>query len=355
MNIAPGASGSETIRITNDTEGPITLYASKEDFVSGDETGRPKFIAAKDQTTDAYSLANWITLENENLTLAKGETREVRFTVRIPANGEPGGHYGAIFFSPATTGKAQVTVVQRLGVLLLINVPGNVEVRGELTDFQVGKKDADKFTIESQFSNFPVMFQTQFENAGNTHLKPIGKIELTDENGEILKNVGKEAIINDKGAFIGEKMVDYLPVNDTLGNVLPKSKRAFESLWQGFGYQELQQDGTKLVKFKDLTQYYADKTKQTYLQFWQAIHMRTVNKKITVNLSLSYEGKDKQKKDFSNKKDFLVQYDEQYVGLNYTMIIILIIIIGGLAYYRLVIVPKSHEKLKKQLLSELKK
>jgi P pilus assembly chaperone PapD len=87
---APSTTRSDVIRVTNDTDGPITLYTSKEDFVSGDETGRPKFIASKDQTTDTYSLANWIRLENENLTLAKGETREVRFSVNVPANAEPG-------------------------------------------------------------------------------------------------------------------------------------------------------------------------------------------------------------------------------------------------------------------------
>lgn len=72
-----------------------------------------------------------------------------------------------------------------------------------MTGFHVGEKDSkDVFTEKSDFSKLPIDFQTTFENAGNTHLKPTGKIELMDENGEILKNIGKEAIINEKGAFI---------------------------------------------------------------------------------------------------------------------------------------------------------
>lgn len=356
MTVQPGVQKSDVIKLTNNTDGPITLYSSKEDFVAGDETGRPKFVASKDQTSETYSLANWIRIENENLTLAKGETREVRFTVQAPANAEPGGHYGAVFFSPGVAGQSQVSVVQRLGVLLLVNVPGNVEVRGEMTKFTAGTKDdKEVFSESSSFDAFPIDFQTQFENAGNTHLKPLGKIELVDENGEILKNVGKETIVNDKGAFAGEKMVDYLPINDTFGNVLPKSKRTFDSVWQGFGYQELQEDGTKLVKFKDLTQYYADKTKQTYLQFWQSVHTRSVDKKITANLSLSYEGKDGQKKDFKEAKTFSVRYDEQYVGMNYWMILLVLLIIASGFYYVKVAAPKSRERLKKQLLEEMKK
>ena len=150
-------------------------------------------------------------------------------------------------------------------------------------------------------------------------------------------------------------MVDYLPVNDTFGNVLPKSKRTFDSLWEGFGYQELQEDGTKLVKFKDLTQYYADKTKQTYLQFWQSVHMRSVDKKITANIALSYTGPDGKKKDFKETKIFNVQYDEQYVGLNYSMVTLMLLILIGGFYYVKVVAPRSREKLKKQLLNEMKK
>jgi len=199
MTAAPGSSQSDVIKVTNNTDGPITLYSSKEDFVAGDETGRPKFVTSKDQTSETYSLANWIKIENENVTLAQGETREVRFTVSAPASAEPGGHYGAVFFSPGVAGQSQVAIVQRLGVLLLVNVPGNIEVRGEMTKFSVGNKDEKEvFSEASDFSRFPIAFQTEFQNAGNTHLKPIGKIELVDENGEILKNIGKETIINEK-------------------------------------------------------------------------------------------------------------------------------------------------------------
>ena len=85
MTVAPGATQSDVIKITNNTDAPITLYSSKEDFVAGDETGKPKFIASKDETSETYSLANWIRIEDGNVTIAKGETREVRFMVQAPS------------------------------------------------------------------------------------------------------------------------------------------------------------------------------------------------------------------------------------------------------------------------------
>lgn len=303
------------------------------------------------QTSDVGSLSNWISIENANLTLAKGETREVRFNVKVPTNGEPGGHYGAIFFSPGAPSGAQVAVVQRLGVLILINVPGNIQIAGSMESFQVGKKLENKFTSASSFNAFPIAFETKFKNEGNTHLKPTGKIELIDENGETLRNVGKESITSPAGAFIGEKMVDYIPVNDGLGNVLPKSERRFESVWEGFGYQELQPDGTKMVKFKDLTAYYADRAaeKRAFLQFWESIHTRSVNRVISANLVLAYEGKDKEKKEFRDSKKITVQYEEQYVGINYVVITIILGLLAAIGYYVLIAVPASKERLRKEL------
>lgn len=114
FTIEAGTKKDATILVTNGTGNPITLYTSKEDFIAGDDTGTPTFIKPKDQTSDTYSLANWIQLENENITLAKGESREIRFTVNVPKNSEPGGHYGAIFFSPGVPKDGQVAIVQRL-------------------------------------------------------------------------------------------------------------------------------------------------------------------------------------------------------------------------------------------------
>lgn len=54
----------------------------------------------------------------------------------------------------------------------------------------------------NELSEFPIVFGTKFKNAGNTHLKATGKIELIDESGETLKNIGKEAIVSPAGAFM---------------------------------------------------------------------------------------------------------------------------------------------------------
>lgn len=355
MNVAPSAETSGTVKVTNDTGKAITLYTSREDFVAGDDSGTPTFVKPQNQGSDVFSLANWITVEDKNLTLAQGETREIRFTVKVPQNAEPGGHYGAVFFAPAAD-KGQVAVVQRLGVLVLVDVPGEAKVSANLEKFEIGTSSGTKFETKSEFSTFPVSFSTRLKNDGNVHVKPTGKIELVDESGEVLKNVGKESLVSPQGAFIGEKLVDYVPVNDGLGNVLPNSERRFESVWEGFGYPVVNEDGTKGVKFKTLSEYYADMAaeKQRYLKFYESVHTRTISRKITANLSLSYEGKDKVKKDFTDSKTFSVTYDEQYVGIDYLVVLLVLAILSVIGYYVAFVVPKSREKLKAELLASMK-
>ncbi|MBW7954505.1 DUF916 domain-containing protein [Candidatus Gracilibacteria bacterium] len=360
FDIDKNSSKKEKIKLTNSGDTPITLYSSKEDFIAGDDTGTPKFVKQSESETSKYSLSNWIELEDKNLTLAPKESKEVYFTIKVPTTSEPGGHYGAIFFSPGNPAGGQVAVVQRLGVLILVNVPGEVLVSGEVKDFQIGQYNKEKkLDSKTNFNSLPIIFQTIFQNNGNIHLKPSGKITLTDENGEVLKNIGKETLYTPAGTYLGEKMVDYLPINDVLGNVLPNSERKFDISWEGFGYNILNDDGTKEVKFKSIEDYYADKAfdNAKYLMFWQKINSRVVNKKITASFDLSYEAKNKEIKNFEKSKDFYITYNEKYIGINYYLIFTIGIILILILAYFVVIVPKQKAKkeqeLKEKILKEL--
>lgn len=352
----------EKIKVTNNYDYPITLYSSSEDFIAGDDSGTPKFVKPEEQTNPEYSLSNWIKIEDENITLAPKESREIYFNVSVPKNAEPGWHYAAVFFSPGTPSWAQVAVVQRLWVLVLVNVPWEVKIEWNLKSFKIWKNDeSKKFQEVSNFNDFPITFQTVFENMWNVHLKPSWKITLIDESGEVLKNIWKETLTSPAWAYIWEKMVDYIPINDTLWNVLPKSERRFETPWMWFWYSVLNEDGTKSVLFKNLEEYYADKAseKAQYLMFWQRVNSRTVNKKITANFELSYEWKDKEKKDFNDKKEFYVTYSEKYIWVNYILVSVLWMIVVLIWVYFVVIAPKARlkreEELKKKIMEDLKK
>ncbi len=86
----PGQSTSRLIRLRNTGEEAVTLYSSSEDFFATDDSGTPTFVPPEAQTSETYSLARWIDIPVENITLAPGEEREIRFSISVPENAEPG-------------------------------------------------------------------------------------------------------------------------------------------------------------------------------------------------------------------------------------------------------------------------
>lgn len=361
FDIDKNSQTKEKIKVTNRWEEAITIYSSKEDFVSWDDSWTPKFVKPEDAVDSNHILSNWITVEDKNLTLAPWESKEVNFTIKVPASAEPGWHYSAIFFSPWVPNWWQVAVVQRLWVLVLVNVPWEVKIEWNLKSFKIWELDEDKKIVEKEkFENFPITFQTIFENTWNVHIKPTWKITLLDENGETLKNIWKRTLSTPAWAYIWEELVDFIPINDTSWNVLPKSERRFEINWEWFWYTVLNNDWTKSVLFKNLTDYYADKASENaqYLMFWQKINSRKVDKKVKAVFDLSYEWKDKVKKEFKDSKEFTLTYEEKYVWMNYFVVFWSIIFIIWVLIYFIIIAPrqraKRDEELKRRLMEELK-
>lgn len=361
INIEKWESLSKIIKVKNDGNEAITLYSSKEDFIAWNDSGFPHFIKPEDLENPELSLTHWIEIENESITLAAGESKEVKFNITVPENSDPGGHYWVIFFGPEAQQWAQLSVIQRLWVLLLINVPWEVIIEGEFTEITTWNRLGESFVNSTTFNKFPISFSNMFNNSGNTHLKPKGKIELLDENWDLLKKIWKEKIISQAGAFVWEKVVDYIPVNETSGNVLPNSNRRFISNWEWFGYTVVNElSGQKEVKFKNLSEYYIEKTseEQKFIKFYQSVKQRTVTKPITANYYLYFEWKDNETQELRTSNTFHVTYDEKYIWMNMILVAIFFIIISGWVYYFVVIRPKKssekEEALRKKIMEEMK-
>lgn len=361
ITIEQWKSIKKSIKITNEWEEALTLYTSTEDFISWDTSWKPKFIKPEDQDNPELSLANWVEIEDQNITLSPWETREINFEINIPNSWEPGWHYGAVFFSPWIKNDGNVAFAQRIWVLLLIDIPWEIVIDWELNNFEVWEIKEDKtFENNSNFENLPIVFQTTFENKWNIHLKPKGKIELIDEDWNLLENIGKEILFSPTWTFIWEKLVDYIPVNEVEWNVLPKSTRIFDSYWRGFWYKVINEDWTSKVEFKDINEYYSDKAseKAEYLMFWEQIHTKKVKKQITANYNIYYKSKNQEQKEFIDSKNFTLEYNQKYIWINYFLVWFILIIIAWVWYYFIVQMPKSRakreEELKKKIMEEMK-
>lgn len=195
----PGITVKGKIILLNEQAETKTFYSSFENFESRGETGNPYFLPGTE------GLATWIKTSKQ-VTIKSGERKTIPFSVQIPQNADPGGHFAAIFWSTSPTKKegGQVSVSAKIGVLVLLKVSGEIKEGGGLLEFSA--KNNQKF-----FTVLPIHFVYRFKNGGGDRIKPKGDIKIENTFG-MTKTI--------------------LPANKSQGNVLPDSIRRFEVVWQ---------------------------------------------------------------------------------------------------------------------------
>lgn len=194
------ADPGETIKgeffVKNETQEISTFYPSFQKFI--EDNGQKVFLK------EESDLAVWVKTE-KTVTLGPNENRKVPFTIEIPENAPPGGHFAVVWWStapPAEKGDQPLSIVTRAGILVLLRVSGDIKEEGRILNFSADRKI---------FWSLPVSFTVVFMNDGNVHLKPAGKITIKN-----IFNRTKTALTVNKGAL----------------QVLPESKRGFNEKWE---------------------------------------------------------------------------------------------------------------------------
>lgn len=209
ISLAPGAKWSSTIRLTNSNEYRLKLYATVQNFNASGETGMIVFTQPRASSSPrASELASWITPPREPITIEAGRTAKIPFTINVPLDAEPGGHYAAILVGTAPLSMnegGEMAVGSLLSSLFLVRVTGDVIESGYVNDFSA----ASGF-VERQEATLKL----RFVNTGNVHLDPKGTISIMNMFGR------------DRGKIIIDEQ-------HTFGRVLPNSVRQFVFTWKG--------------------------------------------------------------------------------------------------------------------------
>lgn len=194
----PGDVLTGYINMRNETDSTETWYSSFETFTVRGEYGEPVFSGKRE------GAATWIKTDPSQVTLGPGERTTIPFTINVPKDADPGGHYVAIFLGtvPPEAGGTGVSVVSHMVILVILDVSGKVVVSGEVLNFQADKK---------VFNYLPASFIFKLKNTGTVHLKPQGDITIKNMFG---------------------KTTEILAVNQTGYNVLPNSEREFSVNWE---------------------------------------------------------------------------------------------------------------------------
>lgn len=212
LTIGPGEEWSSAIKIVNNNSYGVEYYTNPVDFEAQGEDGKSNLIPlinTDDPYARTHSLASWLEIHPGPIFIEGGRSKEVPFTVRVPEDAEPGGHYAALMVGtqPKDDGTQNLglKISSYVTALIFTKISGDIVESGRVREFRTEKVWYD--TPDAQFV-------LRFENTGNVHLKPIGDV--------LIENMwGKE-----RGHLIINKENDF-------GNVLPSSTRKFTFGWSG--------------------------------------------------------------------------------------------------------------------------
>lgn len=208
LSLAPGQTWSSSLKVVNANDYALPLYASMAVLEPNGDEGQSKFTPVV-EGDEGNTLANWVTLGQTNFTVTREKSYDLPFTITVPKNAPPGGHYAAIIVGSQPLNEQvdgpTLSVSSSISSLLFLRVAGEVVELGDIREFTTGK------TFHARPE---VNFVLRFENKGNVHIQPQGDITVYNMWG---------------------KQRGVIPINHKtrFGNVLPKSVRKFEFEWKG--------------------------------------------------------------------------------------------------------------------------
>lgn len=209
MTANPAQEWTSSVRIINSNPYEIVVYADAVNFTPQGVDGQPKFVPVSSEEQTGQTLAEWVILEKQVLVIPAEQTLEIPFTITVPEEASPGGHYAALMIGtkPPTEGD-NVPLLQTSQVvtsLIFLRVTGDVIEDGRIREFR---------SLYSIAQKPEMSFELAFENKGNVHILPQGEIVITNMWGQ------------ERG---------IIPVNRQLlfGNVLPDQIRKYTFAWSG--------------------------------------------------------------------------------------------------------------------------
>lgn len=228
-SLDPGAVVSGTMYVKNEELNAKTFYPSVDRFT--EQNGEKQFIK------DDSLIGDWLKI-TPSVKLAAGKDAEIPFTLTIPKNAPPGGQFAVVWWStspPVSTATQQVSIQSRAGILVYVNISGEIVEDTTITKF-------DTATGGHVFGDSIVSFYLNVSNAGNVYVKPVGTITLSNIFGSVR---------------------DTMTINDKKYQILPNSYRVFpDMIWNGHGFYIGPYKATLALSYDDKT------SAVLYSSFW---------------------------------------------------------------------------------------
>ncbi len=214
-----GEATSFDVTVENISDQPVIARSAINDFESDGVSGDPRIIVDADVVTD-NSIRDLL-VDLEDIPLEGNESRTFRVNVQVPEATAPGAYFGLVRYQAIPVDSegeeidAQFSLNASLGVLVLIEVPGEVPQGAEVSNLEAQVLPLDEqgnptgeASGGSIFFDTPNQVAVEVRNTGQTFVRPFGDITI-------------------KNMFGGQTASYELNATNPRGNVLPDSTRVF--------------------------------------------------------------------------------------------------------------------------------
>ena len=176
-----GKTIEDSLTIINDgqTAYDFIVYARPYTIKSDDEGKNDESYEADfTKTTDNTDVYQWVQFKQVKYHLEAGASTKVDYTMRVPSNARPGGHYGVIFAESQPAGGVTGNSVlrnKRVGSILYTTVNGENTLKGSVIE-----TDIPFWQLEP-----PLQVTTRIKNEGNTDFADTINYRIKDVFGNV--------------------------------------------------------------------------------------------------------------------------------------------------------------------------
>lgn len=202
LSAGPGESVSGMITLDNKGDQEISVRAYAEDWAFMPDRSK----SFRKPGSVKNSCSKWIYLHPEELRIAPGQSKQVRYTVTAPQDAA-GGYYSVIFFEtqqddPELLKKANVIIAGRIGSIVYFETKEGLEKRMSMSDLKISRSVPGK----------PMYFKFTAKNEGNTYVAPSGNIVIVDDlaNLHARIDIQKQYVLQGESLVIENKWVSNL-------------------------------------------------------------------------------------------------------------------------------------------------
>ena len=209
--------------VENYSEDDLGYKLKLVDFEGLNETVGVAFIGlSKNQVERKYGLASWMSVSSDQIVVPAKSKTKFKVLISNKESLSPGGHYAGVILESNQQNEKDLGFKQVFSSLILLKKRGGEIVCWKLKDLN----------FKNNYWEIPSEVSINFQNSGNVHVVPRGKIEIYDNLGrtvasglinresgfvlpETIKTVKTEIVRNKKIVMIGKmKMVINYRIED---------------------------------------------------------------------------------------------------------------------------------------------